>query len=60
MPDQVVAGTPPITDRRYRYRISDPSGRCQYRYWDGARWTEHVASDAVQEVSPFMPPPPGS
>jgi hypothetical protein len=25
----------------------DPSGRHQHRYWDGVRWTEHVANDGV-------------
>lgn len=30
----------------------DPSGRHQHRYWDGQRWTEHVADDGVQAVDP--------
>lgn len=25
----------------------DPTGRHQFRYWDGAAWTEHVADDGV-------------
>ncbi|MGH9074619.1 MAG: DUF2510 domain-containing protein [Acidimicrobiales bacterium] len=25
----------------------DPSGRHHYRFWDGFRWTEHVATDGV-------------
>jgi hypothetical protein len=26
---------------------ADPSGRHEYRYWDGVRWTEHVADGGV-------------
>jgi uncharacterized protein YxjI len=28
----------------------DPSGRHEHRYWDGAKWTEHVASHGRQSV----------
>jgi uncharacterized protein YxjI len=28
----------------------DPSGRHEHRYWDGTRWTEHVASHGRQSV----------
>ena len=28
----------------------DPEGRHQYRYWNGVRWTEHVADDGVQSI----------
>ena len=28
----------------------DPSGRHQHRYWDGAAWTDHVASGGSQSV----------
>ena len=30
----------------------DPSGRHRGRYWDGARWTEHVEDDGVPGVDP--------
>jgi hypothetical protein len=30
----------------------DPSGRHQQRYWDGARWTEHVSDGGVTSVDP--------
>jgi hypothetical protein len=30
----------------------DPSGRHEYRYWDGASWTDDVADDAVTSVDP--------
>ena len=29
---------------------TDPSGQYQVRYWDGTRWTEHVASDGVPGI----------
>ncbi|APZ34766.1 hypothetical protein BOH66_11320 [Microbacterium aurum] len=32
---------------------ADPHGRHQHRYWDGARWTEHVANDGVASVDPL-------
>jgi Protein of unknown function (DUF2510) len=38
----------------------DPSGRHEHRYWDGSRWTEHVASHGRQGVDPdttSAPPP---
>ena len=28
--------------------FEDPTGRHQYRYWDGKRWTDDVADDGVQ------------
>ena len=28
----------------------DPSGRHELRYWDGAQWTDHVASHGRQEI----------
>jgi len=38
----------------------DPSGRHEHRYWDGTRWTEHVASHGRQGTDPdptSLPPP---
>ena len=31
---------------------ADPSGRHQYRWWDGTRWTEHVSSNGVAGIDP--------
>lgn len=31
----------------------DPLDRFSHRYWDGQAWTEHVASDGVQETDPL-------
>lgn len=36
---------------------ADPAGRHPHRYWDGARWTEHVAGPAGQGVDPLPPAP---
>ena len=30
----------------------DPTKRHQHRYWDGAAWTEHVATEGTQAVDP--------
>ena len=53
----------------------DPTGRHQYRWFDGEQWTDQVADDGVQAVDPVRadeaelprdrpplapPPPPGS
>ena len=35
----------------------DPLGRHQYRYWDGAQWTEHVADDGAVGTDPPLPDP---
>ncbi|MEZ5309457.1 MAG: phospholipid scramblase-related protein [Microthrixaceae bacterium] len=34
---------------------ADPSGRHQYRYWDGSSWTEHVSTNGQQLVDPLQP-----
>jgi Protein of unknown function (DUF2510) len=37
---------------------ADPAGRFEHRYWDGARWTEHVGAKGVQSqdhLPPAMP-----
>jgi len=36
----------------------DPLGRHQYRYWDGAQWTEHVADNGMNAVDPPTVAPP--
>lgn len=36
----------------------DPFGRHEVRYWDGGRWTQHVASRGCQEIdAPVSGPP---
>jgi hypothetical protein len=39
---------------------ADPFGRFDHRYWDGGRWTEHVATAGQQSVDPPVPGPPPS
>lgn len=36
----------------------DPFGRFDHRYWDGERWTEHVATAGQQSTDPPIPGPP--
>lgn len=31
---------------------ADPSGRYQYRWWDGSAWTSHVSTDGVSGDDP--------
>lgn len=38
----------------------DPLGRHQYRYWDGAQWTEHVADDGRNSLDPPTAGPPAA
>lgn len=33
--------------------FNDPYGRFQQRYWSGSAWTEHVATNGVQQVDPM-------
>jgi len=37
--------------------VPDPLGRHQFRYWDGARWTDHVADDGVVGTDPPLATP---
>ena len=36
----------------------DPSGRYQYRYWDGVQWTDRVATDGQAAIDPLPSTPP--
>jgi hypothetical protein len=33
----------------------DPGGRYEYRYWDGATWTEHVSRYGMSSTAPVVP-----
>ena len=35
----------------------DPTGRFQHRYWDGKRWTDHVATNGVSSRDPVQQTP---
>lgn len=37
--------------------LPDPTGKQELRYWDGAQWTDHVASDGATGTDPYVPPP---
>ena len=32
--------------------LADPSGRHQFRYWDGAKWTENVSDNGATSIDP--------
>lgn len=36
----------------------DPFGRFELRYWDGVKWTEHVARSGQQQIDPPVVTPP--
>jgi uncharacterized RDD family membrane protein YckC len=36
---------------------ADPTGRHEYRYWDGAAWTDHVSDHGVQGIDPVFSAP---
>jgi hypothetical protein len=46
----VARGTAPASPPGWH---PDPAGRHQQRWWDGARWTEHVADAGVTVVDPL-------
>jgi hypothetical protein len=35
----------------------DPSGRHEWRHWDGQRWTDHVSDGGVTTLDPLPPAP---
>lgn len=57
-PSNAVAQAPPgQLAAEWRH---DPTGRYEYRYWDGARWTDHVSRGGTRGLdafdSSFSPP----
>lgn len=43
-PEQIAPQTPPPASKPAEW-YRDPGGQFDYRYWDGSRWTEHVANE---------------
>ena len=35
--------------------LADPSGRHEYRYWDGTKWTDSVSDGGTTGTDPFAP-----
>lgn len=50
-----VAGPPPTAPQPVRQAawFPDPTGRFALRFWDGTRWTAHVARDGVAASDPL-------
>jgi hypothetical protein len=46
-PQQPVGGAPPAA------WLADPTGRHQYRYWDGQHWTEDVSTNGMASKDPL-------
>lgn len=46
-----AAPTPSVPADWYK----DPAGRYDYRYWDGAKWTEHVSRAGTVHKDPPTP-----
>lgn len=46
-----ASGTPSVPADWYK----DPSGRYDYRYWDGQKWTEHVSRGGTVHKDPPTP-----
>jgi hypothetical protein len=47
-----VAPAPPPPPTSPAGWYADPSGKHQYRYFDGHDWTEHVANNGVTSIDP--------
>lgn len=45
-----TAPPPPPTPAQW---APDPSGKHQHRWWDGSRWSEHVADDGTPSTDPM-------
>jgi len=49
-PWEIQLDTPPTcgtVSKPQQQWAADPSGRNEWRYWDGVRWTDHVASAGI-------------
>lgn len=48
---------PPPKDIKKDWKI-DPTGKNEYRYWNGQKWTDHVANNEQRSIDPIKTPPP--
>jgi hypothetical protein len=55
-----LAGTDAASNAQPAGWYADSTGRHQLRYWDGARWTEHVSDRGRQSVDPVHATGPAS
>ena len=46
----VPGSYPPVPAGRW---AADPTGRHQYRWWDGASWTAHVSTNGTTAMDPI-------
>jgi hypothetical protein len=59
IPQQIpFAGTTPVLAQQPTGAVpaswqTDPTGRNLQRYWDGQKWTEHVANSGVMAIDPI-------
>ena len=50
VPDRIRPGGPPRPTIQEARWYPDPTGRFQFRYWDGTAWTAHVATQGANSV----------
>lgn len=50
-----VASSPTTTPAVPADWYKDPSGRFEYRYWDGSKWTDNVSRAGVAHKDPPIP-----
>ncbi|MCB9380935.1 MAG: DUF2510 domain-containing protein [Acidimicrobiaceae bacterium] len=55
-PTPTPAATAPAASPNPARWVADPTGRFEMRYWDGAKWTNHVANGADTFADPVNGP----
>ena len=53
LPQQWVADRTSGAVSQGQQWAADPSGRNEWRHWDGMRWTDHVRNAGIQSVDPI-------
>lgn len=57
VPDRIRPGGPPRPTIQRAGWYPDPTGRFQFRYWDGTAWTAHVATKGAGSIDTESLPP---